>query len=451
MHDEEPRRDYQRTAYHFQSPSNWMNDPNGLVQWNGTYHLFYQYDPYSPLNGLIHWGHATSPDLLHWTHLPVALTPTPGGPDADGCWSGCFVDYSGTPALIYSGNVHDRQHPCLATSSDDLLTWQKYADNPIIPAWPSDLDLVAFRDHCVWREGDYWYQAIGSGIRDVGGAVLLYRSPDLLRWEYLQPLCIGDRDAYGEMWECPDFFPLGERYVLTVSSLPHGCVYYFIGHYEHFTFTWEQQGVLDENTSFYAPQSFRDEQGRQIQFGWLRESRDEAALQAAGWAGAMSLPRVLSLRPDHSLAIEPAPELTRLRQKQHHIDPQILTHDTLINQPVSGRALEMLLEAECDTEDHCGLRLQDQSHLDERLEINLSATGLRVELSQGEQHTTKECKLEPGSHRLHIFIDGSVLEIFIDQRTCLTERFYHAPPQQLTVSAFSHGTRLHQLEIWELA
>ncbi|HET8843530.1 MAG TPA: glycoside hydrolase family 32 protein [Ktedonobacteraceae bacterium] len=451
MHDKE-LKDYQRTTYHFQPPSYWMNDPNGLVHWKGVYHLFYQYNPYGPLHGAIHWGHATSPDLLHWTHLPIALTPTKGGPDEDGCWSGCFVDRQGTPTLIYSGNVRDRQLPCLASSTDDLLTWQKYAGNPVIPDWPPDLDLTGFRDHCVWQERDQWYQLIGSGIQDVGGTALLYRSPDLLHWEYLQPLCIGNKDEHGTMWECPDFFPLGEKYVLVVSSIPHGRVYYFIGRYEHFTFTWEHHGILDESTSFYAPQSLRDEQGRRIQFGWLREGRSEAALQAAGWAGVMSLPRVLSLRADHTLSIEPATELTRLRQQQHHIAPQLLARYSLVSASVSSRSLEILLEVEYDAESHCGLSIQDQSHPDECLEISLSPAGLRVEQRQEDQHTTKGCWLEPGHHRLHIFIDGSVLEIFIDERTCLTERFYHSAPEQLKVSVFSHQgeARLHQLEIWEL-
>ncbi|MBO0781076.1 MAG: glycoside hydrolase family 32 protein, partial [Ktedonobacteraceae bacterium] len=387
MHDQE-RKDHQRTTYHFQPPSNWMNDPNGLVHWKGTYHLFYQHNPDGPLNGLMHWGHATSTDLLHWTHLPLALTPTEGGPDEDGCWSGCFVDQAGVPTLIYSGNVHGRQLPCLASSPDDLLTWQKYAGNPIIPAWPPDLDLVGFRDHCVWREGDYWYQLIGSGIQDVGGAVLLYRSPDLLHWDYLQPLCIGNQEEHGTMWECPDFFPLGDKYVLVVSSIPHGLVYYFIGHYEHFAFTWEQQGVLDASSHFYAPQSLRDAHGRRIQLGWIREGRDEAALQAAGWAGVMSLPRVLSLRPDQTLAMEPAAELTRLRQHHHHIAPQVLASDHLVQVPVSSRALEILLEVEYDAAGHCGLYLEDQGHRDERLEIHLSPTGLRVEQRQAEQRAT---------------------------------------------------------------
>ena len=168
--------DHQRPRYHFLPPANWLNDPNGLIQWNGHYHMFYQYNPNGPFHGTIHWGHAISDDLVHWEHLPIALAPTPGGPDEDGCWSGCAVDDDGVPTLIYSGPAGRAQRACLATSADGLLTWQKYPGNPIIPAPPPGMHLVGFRDHSVWREDDGWYQLIGAGIdgqRRHGAAVPL--------------------------------------------------------------------------------------------------------------------------------------------------------------------------------------------------------------------------------------------------------------------------------------
>src|SRR5688572_12844442 len=122
-----------RPQYHFLPPANWMNDPNGLIQWQGQYHMFYQYNPNGPFHGTIHWGHAISSDLVHWEHLPIALAPTPGGPDEDGCWSGCAVDDGGVPTFIYSGARNRVERACLATSSDGLLTWEKYPGNPIIP------------------------------------------------------------------------------------------------------------------------------------------------------------------------------------------------------------------------------------------------------------------------------------------------------------------------------
>ena len=192
--------DPQRPHYHFLPPANWLNDPNGLIQWNGAYHMFYQYNPHGPFHGTIHWGHAVSTDLVHWEHLPIALAPTPDGPDEDGCWSGCAGADNGVPTLIYSGNRGGAQRACLATSSDGLLTWQKHPDNPVIPAPPPGLHLVEFRDHCVWREDGMWYQLIGAGIEGHGGTALLYRSADLRAWEYLHPLLIGDQQRFAPLW-----------------------------------------------------------------------------------------------------------------------------------------------------------------------------------------------------------------------------------------------------------
>ena len=143
--------DPHRPAFHFVAPAGWLNDPNGLTQRDGWYHLFYQYNPFAAVHDRIHWGHARSTDLMHWEHLPIALEPG-DGPDADGCWSGVLVDDGGVPTLVYSGRHDGIELPCVATGSADLLEWTTDAANPVIPAPPSDLDIVAFRDHCVWRE-----------------------------------------------------------------------------------------------------------------------------------------------------------------------------------------------------------------------------------------------------------------------------------------------------------
>ena len=126
--------DPHRPRFHFLPAKNWMNDPNGLIQWQGQYHLFYQYNPNGAVHGTIHWGHAVSSDLIRWTDLPIALTPTPGGPDAAGCWSGCAVDNHGIPTLIYTGIRPQAQ--CIATSLDGLITWEKFSGNPVLKSPP---------------------------------------------------------------------------------------------------------------------------------------------------------------------------------------------------------------------------------------------------------------------------------------------------------------------------
>ena len=127
------RTDRNFTSYR---PAGWLNDPNGVSQRNGLYHLFYQYNPDAPVHHRIQWGHATSLDLITWTHQPIALVPDDDGPDMDGCWSGVLVDDDGTPTLLYSGrnSANGFEVGCLATGSDDLRTWSKYAQNPVVTA-----------------------------------------------------------------------------------------------------------------------------------------------------------------------------------------------------------------------------------------------------------------------------------------------------------------------------
>src|SRR5438270_8146407 len=125
-----PAFDHQRPKYHFLPAAHWMNDPNGPIFWKGKYHMFYQYNPHGAFWGTMHWGHAVSTDMIHWKHLPVALAPTPGGPDKDGVFSGCTVDNDGVPTIIYTGTKPEVQ--CIATGNDELTTWKKYKGNPVI-------------------------------------------------------------------------------------------------------------------------------------------------------------------------------------------------------------------------------------------------------------------------------------------------------------------------------
>lgn len=314
--------DPHRPRFHVVAPGGWLNDPNGLGQWQGTYHLFYQYNPYDAVHGRIHWGHATSRDLVTWTDQPVALTPGESLPDRDGCWSGVLVDDGGVPTLVYSGNRDGGQRPCLALGSPDLRAWRVHPGNPVIPEPPDGLALTGFRDHCVWREGGKWRQLIGAGLRGVGGTALLYESADLRDWRFVGPLVVGDAaegsrgddDWSGVMWECVDLFrpPPATRdakaragaspaasdvLVFSVCDelAPHH-VLYLTGTYAGDTFEALRQHRLDlGGKCFYAPQSFADDAGRRVMIGWLQEERPQDQCVAAGWAGALSLPRQVEL------------------------------------------------------------------------------------------------------------------------------------------------------------
>jgi beta-fructofuranosidase len=158
-----------RQRYHFMAPSGWMNDLNGLIYWQGRYHLFYQHNPFKPEWGAVHWGHASSRDMVHWRHEPIALAPSePYDLDEKGeeggCFSGSVVDNDGVLALIYTGAVHAEgktmQTQCLAESRDGVH-FEKHRANPVI-ACPPETGSRDLRDPKVWRHGDYWYLVAGT-------------------------------------------------------------------------------------------------------------------------------------------------------------------------------------------------------------------------------------------------------------------------------------------------
>jgi beta-fructofuranosidase len=280
--DAEIARDPMRPRCHLLPVRGWMNDPCGPIYWKSRYHMFFQYNPDAAVWGDMHWNHAVSPDMVHWQRLPIALAPTPGSADQDGCFTGTAVVANGKPSLLYTGvqkvapeqatlrdgNSNLRESQCLAIAADDTLrTWRKLPA-PVIAAPPPGMQVTGFRDPSPWRQGETWYCVIASGQRGVGGSVLLYRSADLRTWEYLHPLAAGKWGGKtgpnpvdtGEMWECPDFFPLDGKHVLIHST--EGQTLWQSGTLDTaaMLFHAEQQGILDHGT-YYAPKTQLDARG----------------------------------------------------------------------------------------------------------------------------------------------------------------------------------------------
>ena len=199
----------------------------------------------------------------------------------------------------------DQETQCIATSRDNLQTWQKQSANPVIPAIPDGLDLIGFRDPFLWKEDDgLWYMLLGSGIKGQGGVALLYRSTDMINWEYLNPLTIGDPEESGINWECPNFLALGEKHMLVVS--PHGRPVYWLGDYANHRYAPDgPPRRLDWGDVFYAPNSLLDPSGRWLMWGWIREARPRDQYAAAGWASCLTLPREISLDAGGNLVVKP--------------------------------------------------------------------------------------------------------------------------------------------------
>jgi beta-fructofuranosidase len=457
--------DPHRPHYHFAAPSNWLNDPNGLIDWRGTVHLFYQYNPNGPFHGTIHWGHASSADLVHWRDHPVALGPTLGGPDAEGCWSGCAVDDNGTPAFVYTGV--NPQTICLATSSDGLETWRKFPGNPVIAAPPPEIAAHCgrdFRDPYVWREDGLWWMVIGTRREGVGGLVLLYRSPDLRHWEFVRVLLAGDEQASpffyeGAMWECPNLLNFGARRALIISvqdvqwRLHHAA--YFAGVYHDHEFTPDVGAVLVYGDSFYAPQATRLADGRILLFGWLRETRPHEASIAAGWSGCMSLPLIATMRDDGRLALEPARELEMLRSAEWTISDLPLEPGTMLSLEIAGEALEIDVTFEADMLDDFGIavRCSPDGAEQTRIVVKPERGELHVEHNAAAAAPLVMPLATEQSLRLRVFVDASTLEIFTADGRCLATRLYPQRADSMGVRLFTAGAPVDvsHFTAWKLA
>ncbi len=454
-------RDLQRPIFHFLPPANWMNDPNGLIFWKGEYHLFYQYNPNGAFWGTMHWGHAVSSDMMHWRHWPIAMAPTSGGPDKDGVFSGCAVDNHGVPTLVFTGTMPEVQ--CLATSHDGLRSWEKFSGNPVISEPPPGLEVTGFRDPCVWKENGKWMMALGSGLKGVSGAVLLYESADLIHWKYLNPLLMGNSEKTGTVWECPNFFPLGDKYVLIVSPIPLSKSIYFIGQYRDHKFIPETEGCLDDGGHYYAPQTFLDGQKRRIIFGWCWEGRSEKAQRKAGWAGIQSLPRQLTLRQDGKLQIQPIPELHALRGKHSNFVNRTVEPSTAsLPDLVRGNALEIMMQLKLSRYSRVGVRLFCSPDGKEQTVLAYDRNNGRLTIHREKSSLDPECATTPfssklslapgGILKLQVFLDRSVIEVFANDTVCLTSRVYPTRADSLGVKLFREGgsALVKSLDIWEM-
>lgn len=212
--------DPHRPMFHACPPINWMNDPNGLIFFQGEFHLFYQHNPYNPYWSHIHWGHMKSNNLIDWKHLPVALAPSEAY-DCDGCFSGSAVISDDKLVVFYTANRFTSskglpddlfQQQCMATS-DDGIHFVKSNSNPVITSPPVNVGQNNhFRDPKVWQEQGIWYMVLGTKNNE-RGKVLLYRSNDLYQWDYVSVLTISD-GTMGYMYECPDMISLGGKDIL---------------------------------------------------------------------------------------------------------------------------------------------------------------------------------------------------------------------------------------------
>ena len=452
-----------RLKYHVMPEKGWMNDPNGLIQYKDKYHMFFQHHPYSTEWGPMHWGHVISSDLVHWKYLPIALRPGDSY-DRNGCFSGSAVDDDGTFTLIYSGNVDDRspkQVQCVARSIDGV-NFEKYEGNPVVEDVPSD-GSDDFRDPKVWKHNGTWYMVTGSSKDGIGKA-LLFKSVDLNNWEYVGVTAESD-GTLGSMWECPDLFPLGERFALIVSpiNMKRSKNICLIGNMNYDTgkFTYEYYKDLDYGSNFYAAQTFIDKKGRRIMFAWMNMWDKEMPEKKEGWAGAMTIPRELILRDDGLLITRPIEELESLRGEKASINDADLAPNENLLKDAAGDAVEIeaefMLDEDCKTQFGFELRCSGDGREKTVVAYNPGKEELVVDKTRSGiikdgRNVCKMRKMPDNIIKLHIFLDASSVEVFgNDGEVAVSNRIYPSR-DSLGMKLFSDGSdiKLKTFNIWKL-
>ncbi len=460
-----------RPQYHFSPPANWMNDPNGMVYFEGEYHLFYQYYPDGNTWGPMHWGHAISEDLIHWEHLPIAIFPDENGWIFSGS---AVVDWNNTSGLgqdelppmiaIYTYHLDegekagrdDFQTQGIAYSLDKGRTWEKYEGNPVLKS-PGIKD---FRDPKVFwhEENQRWVMSLA--VKD---KISFYSSSNLIDWNYESDFN-PDWAAYGGVWECPDLFPLKtkdgkEKWVLLVSINPGGpnggsATQYFIGNFDGSNFVSESSEVkwIDYGADNYAGVTWSDvpeEDGRKLFIGWMSNWLYANEVPTEIWRSAMTVPRSLELMNhsgDYFIASRPVEELKKLRASTEEQEGDLISlkSDVLeIEMKSLGGDFKMTFSNDQ------GDKLLIEK-MDDLVFFDRSQAGLK-DFSDvfAAVHTIplKGVKVED----IRIFLDRSSIEIFLnDGESVITELIF--PISAYTALSFQgmdSKLQIHQLKsIW---
>lgn len=305
--------DYSRKLqYHYRPAKGWVNDPNGLVYFQGYYHVFYQHAPHfeKPWGEPMHWGHARTKDFLTWEELPVALFPDQEY-DSNGCWSGTAIVKDDVLYLMYASvRGEEKEQTVSVAYSKDGITFEKYSGNPVIDHYPAD-GGPDFRDPAVCCINGVYYCVMATGNKEAkAGRLLLYKSSDILHWEYVGIMCEWENCIYTE---CPSFMAAGDKFLLTASVCPIDSEHYFSVMYGDFIedkFTIRHIAEVDKGPDQYAGQVFRDHLGRTIMISWAPGWRYQGYAEKD--VGCMSVPRELKLTDDGKITGYPIKELQHL-------------------------------------------------------------------------------------------------------------------------------------------
>jgi beta-fructofuranosidase len=475
-----------RPIYHYVNPEGRLNDPNGLCFWQDRWHLFYQaYPPEYPRQ---HWGHAVSDDLIHWRDLPLAIYP---GPER-ACYSGsALVDGDRVIAFYHGTEVGSMA----AVSSDPLLlNWEKVTGQAVIPiADPTGFPLpYSVYDPCIWKKDGVYYALLGGRINDGPGnrpapKAYLCRSKDLATWQYMHSFVEDDRFTLaGDDYACPYFWPIGDRYILPFYSHMSGGQY-LLGDYDtdrdkfvttaHGNFNFGPSGP----SGVHAPSAAPDGNG-----GVIIIFNMNPGMPIKGWNQIMSLPRRLTLISENELGIEPAGDIESLRKNHKHVGPLDLpANKEIVLKGIKGDAMELNAEIDPGKAQMIELNVLRSPDKKEYTRIALFPSrgysgGRNYWRVPGEQRNrkpkpalvmleTSHSSILPEAQsrapetapvviypneniQLRIFIDKSIVEVFVNGRQCVAARVYPGKKNSTGVSIRSQGSesKLVSLDAWQM-
>lgn len=461
--------DHLRPHYHVMPNTSWTNESYGLTYYQGKYHLFSQKNPNSPTLYFMHWGHYSSPDLVSWKEERIALAPQPGFSDF-GTWSGTTVfDENGKPVICYTGVDGQKAGIGMAFPLDDsLIEWETAPQNPVIPNPPSGFLHMDFRDPYIWKEGNTYYMIVGSGLQNNGGGILFsYKSTDLLNWNSILPIYQNTSFlTCGRFWEMPAMikFETGDyAFVATpqFAGKPAETVYW-LGSFANDKFTpYENEPKKFEHLTRHllSPSFGYDEAGRLTYIGIVPEDRNVNDQIAAGWRQTLSLPRVARLLENGRIGHYPHPNLCRLRQDNIHIEHRTIGPGTNFNLPeIEGNQyeIEAVLVPETGTRFSLQVLKNASASLftDINFDRNINRLGLNRTLSS-PYPTTEDNRFDNyvfgDTVHLRVYVDHSIIEVFVDNLTVISARVYPGEDQQLIDIVVPQGSvKIDRLDFYKL-
>lgn len=430
-----------RPIFHATGTVGWINDPNGFSLYKGRYHLFYQYYPYDTHWGPMHWGHSVSDDLITWEQLPCALAPDEDY-DRDGCFSGSAIELpDGLQLLMYTGvkrvenadgKTEDFQQQCIAIG--DGIDYEKIDTNPVISKSliPTGDDIHDFRDPKIIKNKEKYYCLTINRSADDSGQILVYESEDAIDWQFKKVLDKSENHV-GKVWECPDYFNLGDKKILLISPqemegdgeniFPGYNNLFLIGKGQDFLdFNRESIQPIDLGTDFYAAQTIETLDGRRVMIAWMQNWETcNYGNDLHDYYSFMTIPRELTLIDGHVMQ-QPVKEIENYySSKVEHRDVKLKESDGEITlEGIAGRVFDMTIDVRSENEDDYIFSIalaKDNLHetriiYDSRrgvVKLDRTKSGMRF-----SSLSTREFRISRQPVKLRILLDKYAMELFVN-------------------------------------